>query len=233
MISVPHPAKYSQQLRPLLREWVVGHEPVLDPMAGIGTLGVDGMIHSELEPEWARQCPTPAVVADATQMPYRSGSIGAVVTSPTYGNRMADHHEAKDTCKKCAGVGCVPCRFRGLTLRHTYRHYLERRLHPRNTGQMQWGPQYREMHWAIYAEVWRVLRPGGVFVLNVSDHVRRRRVERVANWHRNTLIVIGFELEEHATVATPRQGHGANGTLRVDGEDVFRFRRPGMSGFTP
>ena len=77
------------------------------------------------------------------------------MTSPTYGDRLADHHDARDG-----------------SVRHSYKHDLGRDLHPDNSGAMQWGPAYRDFHTAAWVEVRRVLRPGGRFVLNVKDHVR-------------------------------------------------------------
>lgn len=91
----------------------VGHIlQVLDPFAGIGrihdlpsrlaeTTGV------ELEPEWAA-CRAGTIVGDATQLPAKwSGRFDVVVTSPCYANRLADHHEARDSCAGCGGAGSL------------------------------------------------------------------------------------------------------------------------------
>ena len=88
-------AKWSKRVlaavTPLLQPgWLV-----LDPFAGVARTDAFGdavtLVCSELERDWAT-----GVVADALRLPYRAGCFDAIATSPTYGNRMADHHEAKD-----------------------------------------------------------------------------------------------------------------------------------------
>lgn len=204
-----HPARYSRSLLPTLHQWLGGLFPVLDPMAGIGASGIEGLIHSELEPEWAQQCPRPVVAADACSLPFPANTFAAVVTSPTYGNRMADHHNARDDSR-----------------RNTYRHALGRPLNQANTGQLQWGPGYRAVHRRIWREVLRVLRPGGTFVLNISDHPRAGKMMPVTDWHLSTLEFAGFELVEHCHVETPRNRFGANGELRAEHESLIRLCKP-------
>jgi len=217
-----HPAKFSAEILPIVRDYLVGYYNVLDPMAGVGTLawylreyksGQRSFFvwSNDIEQEWAKQAPAYRwTTYDAQKLPELwGGFFDAVATSCTYGNRMADHHEAKDASK-----------------RHTYRHYLGRPLTPGNTGAMQWGPEYRETHEAIWRECWRVLRPGGRLVLNVSDHIRAGRLVSVTNWHIGCLMDIGFKLMDNTAVSTKRQRHGANGTIRVDCEWVLLFEKP-------
>ena len=90
---------------------------------------------------------------------------------------------------------------------------------------MQWGTKYMEFHKRAWAEVYRVLRPGGRFILNVSDHIRNGQRVPVCNWHLCTAIVIGFTLSERRDVPTPRQRYGANGKARVEAEAVLVFRK--------
>jgi hypothetical protein len=49
---------------------------------------------------------------------------------------------------------------------------LGRPLTPGNSGALQWGEEYRALHVAVWTECRRVLKPGGIFVLNVKDHIR-------------------------------------------------------------
>lgn len=91
----------------------------------------------------------------------------------------SDHHNAQDG-----------------SYRRTYRYMLGRELHPRNTGQLQWGPAYKVMHAVAWYEVWRVLRPGGVFVLDHKDHIRDHRRQHVTSWHYEVITGLGFELAE-------------------------------------
>jgi len=122
---------------------------------------------------------------------------------------VADHHEARD-----------------ISPRHTYRHVLGRPLTPGNSGAMQWGEEYRALRVAVWTECRRVLKPGGIFVLNVKDHIRGGVLQEVSNWHAVTLLILGFVCTRRIHVPCPGQRHGANGHLRVDDESVILFRAP-------
>ncbi|MHB1710662.1 MAG: TRM11 family methyltransferase [Acidimicrobiales bacterium] len=199
---------------------------LLDPFAGIGGVhklargsdddrldlyGTDQSIVTigvELEPEWAGQHAR-NVVGDATALPFSSDSFDVVVTSPTYGNRMADHHNAKDGSRRI-----------------TYRHTLGRPLSLGNSGAMQWGEQYWELHGRAWAEAKRVLGGGGLLVVNVSDHIRQGQVVPVVTWHLDTLVALGFTLERLIEVPTDRMRFGANHSVRVRAEHIMGFRLP-------
>ena len=149
---------------------------------------------------------------DSRQMHYPDAMFDAICTSPTYGNRMADHHEARDASP-----------------RHTYRHTLGRPLTPGNSGALQWGDgtageEYHALHVAVWTECRRVLKPGGIFVLNVKDHIRGGVLQKVSNWHAVTLLMLGFVCTRRVHVPCPGQRHGANGHLRVDYESVIQLR---------
>lgn len=218
---------------------------ILDPFAGTGrihelrerfagwdTLGV------ELEPEWADMSPY-TVAGDATQLPPEwTALFQAVVTSPPYGNRMADAYagdsspcpecpthtggmiDAWCVCKACKGTGTVSSR------RHTYRIALQRPLTDGSAAGMQWGDKYRDtMHRAL-AEVYRVLVPGGMFLLNISDHVRAGVLQRVPEWYSEAVRAIGFIPVDVLSVGTPRMRMGANSDLRAESEFLLVYRKP-------
>jgi len=110
-----HPARFSTNIIDRLTELAVEEVHrlnvssirVLDPFAGVGGIhnirtALPGQIKSvgvELEPEWACAHPD-TIVGDATALPFPDESFDAVMTSPCYGNRMADHHNAKDGSRR-------------------------------------------------------------------------------------------------------------------------------------
>lgn len=254
--TVKHPAKYSKAILPVLENWIDGSGPVLDPMAGTGRLAsIDPYAYlNELEPEWADLCretyPSARVTCgDARHMPYDDGDFLTICTSPTYGNRMADHHNAAEKCRACKGTGwvddpclihdpdcrpfseqpCPKCDGKGSRTykRNTYRHVLGRPLTEGSTGAMQWGPAYRKTHVAIWKECHRVLRPGGRLILNISNHIRKDVEVDVTMWHGGVLGGLGFRVLDVVQVETPRNGHGANGKVRVPYESVLLFEKVG------
>lgn len=213
LAPVRHPAKYSNALLPVLAVLLTPARRVLDPFAGVGKLRAirpDAFL-LELEYPWAAQAAQPqgrAICGNALSLPFAPGTFDAICTSPTYGNRMADHHEAKDASR-----------------RNTYRHALGQPLHPDNSGAMQWGEAYRAFHRAAWDECWRVLRPGGRLILNISDHIRAGQRARVSDWHTETLGDLGFSFVRSWAIPTPRNRQGANGAARVDYESVYLFIR--------
>lgn len=214
--AVPHPARFTDQFLPVFAELLANIPNVLDPFAGTGKLahikdhGYTGEVYlNELEREWAMQAPAWATVTmnDAEHLPYPDNFFGAVCTSPTYGNRMADHCEWQDTSKRI-----------------TYKSVLGRGLSTGNTGAMQWGADYRSKHARIWAECARALKPEGLLILNISDHIRHGQVMPVTDWHISCLGWLGFEKVEHRRIETPRMGFGANGKARADHESILVFR---------
>jgi len=208
-MAVKHPAKYTNSILDIIEPYLRLQHNVLDPFAGTGKLkeivDPDKLYLNELEPEWALQgLPAHVTVGNALQLPYFDSSFDCICTSPTYSNRMADSHEAKDTSR-----------------RNTYTHTLGRKLHPENSGQMQWGEKYREFHIKAWLECKRVLRDGGLFILNVRNHIRNGKEIFVSEWHLETLLAMNFNLSQHYKVETPRQKFGANANLRVDHENVY------------
>ncbi len=205
----PHPAGYTAALLPVMARYLSGCWRVLDPFGGVGgvfrlSAWLPGAQFEavEIEPEWAA-ADARITQGSALALPWPVGYFDAVATSPTYGNRMADHHEARDDSK-----------------RHTYRHALGRPLSTDNAGALQWGEGYRRFHRQAWAEARRVLRPGGLFVLNCKDHFRRGELQPVTAWHIAELERQGFALVDRVQVATPGQRHGAHGGLRVNYETV-------------
>jgi len=230
--GVSHPARYTDALLPVFAHWLQREHlyekcpddplcpgcngvKVLDPFAGTGrihelrdlapdvkTCGV------ELEPEWANLHPD-TIVGNALELPFEDESFDAICTSPTYGNRLADSHNASDP-----------------HLRRSYTHDLGRQLSDDNSGAMQWGDEYRSFHEAAWAEAVRVLRPGGLFLLNIKDHIRGGEIQPVSAWHANHLMHRhGLSLVQAEIVGTPSLRQGANADARVGHEFVWVLRK--------
>ena len=214
-----HPAKYSDILIPIFAEILPSEGRVLDPFAGTGKLakikdfGFSGIIVcNEIEPEWVDSSEHNVDewhIGDASDMKWApDASFDAICTSPTYGNRMADHFDSTDGSKRI-----------------TYRHFIGRPLSDMNTGRMQWGEKYRDKHVECYLEFLRILKNGGIMVVNLSNHIRSGVEVDVCGWHRCVLTEMGMSLIDEVSVITPRMGFGANGKARVLSEVVMVFKK--------
>lgn len=214
---ITHPAKYSDAILRIFNQLLPnGTSRILDPFGGTGKLRDirPHAIINELEPEWALLADARGgngtTVGNALHLPYCNASFDAICCSPTYANRMADAYDGRDGSR-----------------RNTYRIALGRELHPENSGGLQWGSAYRAFHELAWRECWRVLRPNGKFVLNVSNHIRGGREIGVTDWHREALHRIGFWCWDTYRVSTPRNRCGTNGDARVEYESVILFEKPG------
>jgi hypothetical protein len=228
-----HPAKFSASilgcLSSLLEEEAkrLGRQiKVLDPMAGVGRIHeiASGNVKTfgvELEPEWAL-CTPGTDQGNATDLNRRwTGRFDAVATSPSYGNRFADHHEPKDP-----------------SWRSSYKFSLGHDLTEGSGAGMQWGDEYRELHSRILDEMVRVTRPqmndehgylahvGGFVVVNISNHYRNKVEVGVSEWWVTEMLARGLRLMRTYPIGTPRMTKGAN-RRRVPFEHVIVMRRVG------
>ena len=205
-MNPPHPAKYTKAFLPQIANMLAGCRNVIDPFGGTGERAAIvfdmmaapmTMTINEIEFDWHKQLPQRVglvgVHGDATALPFPDGHFDGAFTSPTYGNRMADHFKA--TTPKG---------------RNTYRHKIGHELDAQNTGRMQWGKKYKALHVAAWRELARVLSPGSPFVLNIKDHYRAGHRQYVTAWHINTLQQAGFVVIEHRHIRVPSLKFGAN-----------------------
>jgi SAM-dependent methyltransferase len=214
--GVKHPAKWSQRLLDQISD-ILTDAPsgarVLDPFAGIGLdrlreIRPDLRWHGiEIEPEWAK-ISADTIVGDATRLPHPDATFDLVLTSPTYGNRMADTYDGRDGSR-----------------RMTYRLALGRELTDGSTAGMQWGPSYRYLHDKALDEILRVLRVGGTGIINMSNHIRGGAIQLVVEWWTRMVVEHGCQLISVTPVDTPRHRHGANHEARVEAEHLITFRK--------
>jgi len=218
------PAKYTgsivEKFRDLVDKYGADGDYILDPMAGVGgihklyeicttrvrTCGI------ELEQEWA-DCHPNTEQGSCLELPhnYRGDDWDWIIVSPPYGNRMADSHTPGPNDK---------------SYRNTYRHRLGRPLSEDSGAGLQWGGRYREFHTEAWVEAYRVLKPGGFFVLNIKDHIRKGERQHVTGWHIQALMEIGFIPKEYLRVDVTGNGFGTNGNVRIDYEAVVMFVKP-------
>lgn len=214
---VKHPARYNDEILAVMADLITTYGPttdgpyqVLDPFAGTGRIHELTQFDTygiEIEPEWAEMHPR-TMVGNALDMPWRNHWFDVVATSPTYGNRMADKHDAKDG-----------------SVRRSYKHDLGRNLHSDNSGGMQWGDAYQGFHVDAWKECTRVVRRDGLLVLNIKDHIRGGKHIDVAGWHIEALSVYGWTPVAIRPVVTSGMGMGRNGNVRVPAELVIAFKR--------
>mgnify|MGYP001230983193 CR=1 FL=1 len=208
-----HPAKFSDVILDEIEMMLKKREfegRILDPFAGTGKIhrlsSLEGVetVGLEIEPEWAEMHPG-TVVGDALCPPFEPRSFEAIVTSPVYGSRMSDHHNARDN-----------------SARNTYKHCLGRDLHPNNSGQLHFGEQYKEFHLKAWGALLPLIDVGGIFILNVSNFIKKGEEVDVVGWHRAAVSgLVGSLPLEVRTVVTPRYRRGSNSSLRVPSEVVL------------
>lgn len=215
-VSPKHPAKFTDILIETIAKHISEGDRVLDPFAGTGKIGmlksyVPNLIigANELEPEWL----TPNEYG-CDYLYYQDAEFlnplenyNVIITSPTYGNRMADNFKASNPQGRI-----------------TYTHYLGRTLTDGNTGKMHFGKKYQDKHVACFKNLLHLLPKSGKVIINISDFIKQGQIIQVVDWYVEMMESLGMELIDDIPVHTPRMRYGANNNVRVEEEHILIFR---------
>lgn len=182
---------------------------ILDPFAGIGTtakcLPDYDVVGIEIEEEWANQHST-TICGDSKEIIPTLGKFDVVLTSPTYGNRMADDFKATNQ-----------------TGRITYRHKLGHSLSRGTTANLHFNRK-NQRYETLHQEIWRLcveaLNDNGLFILNCKDFIANNKIQQVTKWHIETLETLGMKVISQSQVNSKGMRFGANREKRIDYENV-------------
>lgn len=231
-----HEATYSVQLLDPIVELLQEHAgPValalggtlLDPFGGTGEklalvadrVGLDP-VAVEIEPGYWPDVHPCVILGDSTALPLADGSVAAAVTSPVYPNGMSDNFRSNPY---------------DVSERHTYVHNLRAFRGPDYTLQANnpagvGSPRSSKaalarmyaIHEKVWAEVYRVLIPGGVFVVNTKDTPTIPFTDDTCR----QLVDAGFTIEAQRIVGTPGHNHGENHEVKKTYEVLTVARKP-------
>ena len=226
-MTVTHPAKFTgEQLfhiydhLPTLSSHLSRLGPtVFDPFAGVGTVAdlrehdarviVTGM---EIEPEWADQSPIVETGDSLTYMALTRKRYDAVVTSPSYGNRMADSYDGRDG-----------------SVRNTYRIALGRPLDEQNGARLAFTDapwdEYKDFHAEAIDGMVRVTRKGGRIIVVVKNFIRDGEVVDVVGWWRAQFKARSLTEMAYIPIKAGGLGYGANRDERVEYEYVLVWEK--------
>ena len=223
-----HPAPFPPKILTALRlatAELPDDAAIFDPFCGVGGIAAIRPTFRcygcEIEREWAEEAQRRGVsclwidVTAALLVPPGDG-FDAVVTSPCYGNRMADNYAPAPTAEH--------------RMRRSYRLALGHALTEGSAGGMQWGDAYRALHAVAWHRCVEALRPGGLFVLDCKNHPRGGVEQLVTEWHVRVLLESGLALVSATKI--PLTGDQNTASMRkrgvrvIDHEWVIVLRKP-------
>ena len=212
-----NPAKFTDSIIDVIAskisEW--GGQMFLDPFGGSGKVAsIKNLIQCEvhcndIEKGWKEDYPVDKWYNQDAEFLDTNGILyDAIITSPTYGNRMADHHNAKDGSKRI-----------------TYTHRYGEKLSEGNTGVMHFGKEYKLKHTNIFRHLIHLIHNNGLVMVNVSNFIRRGEEVDVVGWWKEMLSSLGLVFVEEVLIDTPRMRFGANREKRVNKESLLIYKK--------
>jgi DNA modification methylase len=212
-----NPAKFTDSILEEIAKQV-NHKNIkgvcLDPFAGSGKIAkikqfTNIEIHcNDIEDGWKEDYDVDVWYHQDAEFLVTDRTFDAIITSPTYGNRMADHHKANDGSRRI-----------------TYTHRYGQKLSDGNTGVMHFGKEYKDKHTRIFTNLRKLLKSNGLLMVNVSNFIRNGEEVDVVGWWKDMLTNVGFSFIEDVPIATPRMKFGANRTKRVQNENLLIWKR--------
>ena len=162
----------------------------------------------ELEPEWVDGYSSMRLKqGDARDMHFFEDEFfDVIVCSPSYGNRDSDR--TGDWWDNAD--------------RKTYAAALGRNVSPDSLCVPFEHPMYTIGHTLAWAESTRVLKTGGLFVLNVKNHIKNGQIVRCSQWHREVLRDL-LRYKEIDDTSIPTKGRLSGENYEVRAEDVEKI----------
>ena len=219
-----HPATFPKRIQKVIANILteLKVDDVLDIFGGTGKIGLikdygftGKVIANDIEPKWGgvdtkelhkKHKVDVSIIGDARKLDIPSNSVKAIATSPTYGNLMGLKSPSKQD---------------------SYQSFAGGKLSEYNTGGEVWGPRYEQLHRESYTEAYRVIKPGGYFILNMKDKpvsakdLKNRwvpkkgstvkvesQVMKAVDWHIQALEDAGFDLIDRIKI--PEDKHLTN-----------------------
>lgn len=162
----------------------------------------------------------------------------AIVTSPAYGNRLADQYLGSDDekCRRCMGNGqaitsepdgppCPQCDGSGKakSTRKGYAIAKGERLSDGSGAALFFGDAYKALHHRIISGVAEYVEPGTLWLVNVSSFIADKKYVPAMEWWVGEM-ALHTEIIGLRAVPTPRSREGANHEARVDAEHIIIAR---------
>ena len=219
----PHHTRYNPKIIEAIETRIGKSKMILEPMAGtlerLSCLekperGYHLVWGVELEPEWVEENPHPRFIqGDARNLPFEDEFFDVIVVSPSYGNRDSDRTgEWWDNSD-----------------RKTYAGALGRNVSEASMC-LPYGPEYKKLHGLAWCEAVRVLKPDGLFVINLKNFIARHAIVPMSQFHRNMLRSLGLEEFDDTSIPTRGRPSGENADVRAEQvEKIYLYTRPARS----
>jgi len=213
--SSRHPATWDERLISAAAEMIEHHTAapgiLIDPMAGEGShyapFAEAGwtviMSDIHLWPHRDRR----VLCCDAADISADDDSIDVLLTSPPFGNRLADKMSTDDD------------------QRVTYADRRGADAAENDASGMQWGAAYRSAMRRIWTEAARLLKDDGLAVIDIKDHIRGGSRQHVTAWTIQAWRDLGWTVADIIPVQTGHYAGISHAEKRTDGHSLIAFSR--------